>query len=64
MRNGLPSRHFVVLYELVYESITLAPCAIYPSRILVIHNNGTIPTKRTLYTVERISIRRVKPFIQ
>ena len=42
----------------------LAPRAHGPFTIVQVHTNGTLSIRRNAFTVERISIRRVKPFRQ
>jgi hypothetical protein len=42
----------------------LAPRAYGPFTIVQVHTNGTISIRRNAFTVERISIRRVKPYRQ
>jgi transposase InsO family protein len=50
--------------KLVYEPAKLEPRATGPYRVNAVHTNGTITIQLNAYTVERISIRRVKPFIR
>jgi hypothetical protein len=49
--------------KLVFRPKKLEPRAVGPYRINVVHTNGTVTIQLTPHTVERISIRRVKPFI-
>jgi hypothetical protein len=49
--------------KLVYKPNKLDPRAIGPYRVNAVHTNGTLTIQLTPYTTERISIRRVKPFI-
>jgi hypothetical protein len=48
--------------KLVYEPGKLEPRAIGPYRVNTVHTNGTITIQLTPHIIERISIRRVKPF--
>jgi hypothetical protein len=48
--------------KLVYEPGKLAPRAVGPYRINAVHTNGTVSIQLTPLVVERISIRRIKPF--
>jgi hypothetical protein len=41
----------------------LEPRAVGPYRINAVHTNGTVTIQLTPYTVERISILRIKPFV-
>lgn len=50
--------------KLVDNPSKLAPRAHGPFTITQVHTNGTISIRRNAFTVERISIRRVKPFRQ
>jgi hypothetical protein len=49
--------------KLVFEPGKLEPQAVGPHRVNAVHTNGTVTIQLTPYTNERISIRRVKPFI-
>jgi transposase InsO family protein len=50
--------------KLIYEPAKLEPRATGPYRVNAVHANGTLTIQLTPYTIERISIRRVKPFIR
>ena len=48
--------------KIAYNPNKLAPRAAGPYRITQVHTNGTVTIQLTPTTVERISIRRVKPY--
>jgi hypothetical protein len=48
--------------KLAYKPDKLAPRAYGPYRIIQVHTNGTLTIRLNPHTIERISIRRVKPY--
>jgi hypothetical protein len=50
--------------KLVYKPDKLKPRAQGPYDIIVVHTNGTLTIQLNAHTIERISIRNVKPFLQ
>jgi hypothetical protein len=48
--------------KLVYQPNKLAPRAIGPFRIERVHTNGTLTIRLSPLVIERISLRRVKPY--
>ena len=48
--------------KLVYKPNKLENRAEGPYRIISVHTNGTVTIRLTPHTVERISIRRIKPY--
>jgi hypothetical protein len=50
--------------KLVYEPAKLEPQAVGPYHVNAVHTNGTLTIQLTPYTIEHISIRRVKRFIR
>ena len=62
-------KHFVYNYQIgdevlkpVYKPKKLDPRATGPYRIEQVHTNGTLTIRLNAHTIERISIRRVKPY--
>ena len=48
--------------KLTYNSKKLEQRAVGPYRILEVHTNGTVTIRLNHHTMERISIRRIKPY--
>ena len=48
--------------KLEYKPDKLSPRAHGPYRVNTVHTNGTVTIQLTPHTIERISIRRIKPF--
>jgi hypothetical protein len=48
--------------KLVYQPDKLSPRATGPHRIETVHTNGTVTIRLNQHTIERISIRRIKPY--
>jgi len=48
--------------KLVYNPDKLQPRAVGPYRIETVHANGTVTIRKTPVSIERINIRRIKPF--
>jgi hypothetical protein len=49
--------------KLVYKPDKLKPRAQGPYDIIAVHTNGTLTIQLNAHTIERISIRNVKPFL-
>ena len=47
---------------LKYNPDKLEPCALGPFRIERVHANGTVTIRRTPHVIERINIRRLRPY--
>jgi hypothetical protein len=50
------------ILKLVYKPNKLAPRAEGPYRIHQVHTNGTVTLQKDAHTIERVSIRRIKPY--
>jgi hypothetical protein len=50
--------------KLVYKPDKLEPRAQGPYEIIAVHTNGTLTIQLNATTIERISIRNVKPFVR
>ncbi len=48
--------------KLAFKPKKLQPRATGPYRVVQVHANGTVTIRLTPHTIERISIRRIKPY--
>ena len=48
--------------KLVYKPAKLSPRALGPYRVETVHTNGTVTIRLSPTVIERISIRRIKPY--